>query len=403
MNTAARSASGEAETATQPASRLSATLVLVMAVATGMAVANIYYAQPLLDTLATAFGVSTAKAGLIVTLTQLGYAAGLMFVVPLGDLLERRRLVVLVTLGTSAALVYAALAPTIHDFFLASLAIGLTAVVAQVLVPFAAHLAPDHARGRVVGRVMSGLLLGILLARTISGVMSDAFGWRSMFWLAAVLMLIQAGMLARALPRDQGRAQVGYLALLVSVLHLIRDEPLLRRRIVYGFCVFASFSALWTSLPFLLAHAPYHYSDTIIGGFGLLGVVGAVTASFAGHLHDAGRSRIATGSFLAAIFAAFVLMGLYSHVLGAIVAGVVLLDLGVQGTQILNQSSIYQLRPEARSRLTTAYMTCYFAGGACGSAGAAYAYSLAGWTGVALLGATLPLFALAYWLTEARV
>lgn len=379
---------------------LSAALVVIMAIATGVAVANIYYAQPLLDTLAASFGVSTAKAGLIVTLTQLGYAAGLMFLVPLGDLLERRRLVVIVTLCTSVALVFAALAPGIHGFFLASLAIGVTAVVAQILVPFAAHLAPDHARGRVVGRVMSGLLLGILLARTVSGVMSDAFGWRSMFWLAAGLMLVQAGVLARVLPRDPGKAQVSYLALLRSVLHLIRDEPILRRRIVYGFCVFATFSAMWTTLPFLLAHAPYQYSDTIIGGFGLLGVAGAVTASFAGHLHDAGHARIATGGFLTAVILAFVLMGLFPHSLAAIVIGVIVLDLGVQGTQILNQSSIYQLRPEARSRLTTAYMTCYFAGGACGSAGAAYAYGQAGWRGVAVMGVTWPVLALAYWFTE---
>jgi len=371
-----------------------------MATATGIAVANLYYAQPLLDTLARAFAVPTHTAGLIVTMTQVGYAAGLMFLVPLGDLVERRRLVVTVTLCAVVALIGAALAPTIAVFFAASLAVGITSVVAQVLVPFAAHLAPDHARGRVVGRVMSGLLLGILLARTVSGVMSDAFGWRSMFWLAAALMLIQAGVLARALPTDRSGERMGYLGLLKSVVDLIRDEPLLRRRIIYGVFVFATFSALWTALPFLLARPPFGYGDSIIGAFGLLGVAGAVTASFAGHLHDKGLTHRYTGIFLASIALAFAIMGVFDHSLIGVVLGIVLVDLGVQGTQILNQSTIYQLRPEARSRLTTAYMTCFFAGGAAGSAAAAYAFSLGGWRAVAVLGAALPLLAFAYWLTE---
>lgn len=371
-----------------------------MAAATGIAVANLYYAQPLLDTLARAFAVPTHTAGLIVTMTQVGYAAGLMFLVPLGDLVERRRLVVTVTLCAVVALAGAALSPTIGVFFIASLAVGITSVVAQVLVPFAAHLAPDHARGRVVGRVMSGLLLGILLARTVSGVMSDAFGWRSMFWLAAFLMLVLAGVLARALPADRSAERMGYLQLLRSVLHLIRDEPQLRRRIVYGVFMFATFSALWTALPFLLAHPPFDYSDAIIGAFGLLGVAGAVTASFAGHAHDKGLTHRYTGLFLATVAVAFAVLGLFSHSVVGIIVGIVLVDLGVQGTQILNQSTIYQLRPEARSRLTTAYMTCFFAGGAVGSAAAAFAFSLAGWHGVAVLGVALPLAAFLYWLTE---
>lgn len=379
---------------------LSGALVLLLAVATGIAVANIYYAQPLLDTLATAFAVPTHTAGLIVTVTQIGYAAGLMFVVPLGDLMERRRLVVIVSLCTSVALAGAALAPDIRFFAAASLAIGVTAVVAQILVPFAAHLAPDHARGRVVGRVMSGLLLGILLARTVSGALSDAFGWRSVFWLAALVMLVQALVLARALPREPVKTRVSYVFLLRSVLHLLRDESLLRRRIVYGALMFATFSAMWTALPFLLAKPPFDYRDTTIGAFGLFGVAGALCASFAGHLHDRGWTHRATGMFLALVLIAFIIMGMASTSSVAIIAGVVLLDIGVQGTQILNQSAIYQLHPQARSRLTTAYMTCYFAGGAAGSAGAAFAFGLAGWVGVAGLGVALPLVALLYWLGD---
>jgi len=243
-------------------------------------------------------------------------------------------------------------------------------------------------------------LLGILLARTVSGVMSDAFGWRSMFWLAAAMMLVQAGVLARALPTDRSTERMGYFVLLRSVLDLIREEPLLRRRIIYGVFMFATFSALWTALPFLLAHPPFDYGDSIIGAFGLLGVAGAIAASFAGHLHDKGLTRRYTGIFLATAAVAFVVLGVFDHSLIGVVLGIVMVDLGVQGTQILNQSTIYQLRPEARSRLTTAYMTCFFAGGAAGSAAAAYAFSLGGWRAVAALGVGLPLLAFVYWLTE---
>jgi predicted MFS family arabinose efflux permease len=229
---------------------------------------------------------------------------------------------------------------------------------------------------------------------------SDTLGWRSIFWIAAVVMLLQAFILSRALPRDPVKERISYGALLLSALRLLRDEPLLRRRTVYGVLIFATFSALWTALPFLLARPPYEFGDAAIGAFGLLGVAGAICASFAGHLHDRGWTHRATGAFLAAVLVAFALMGAMHDSIWAIIAGVLLLDVGAQGTQILNQSSIYRLRPEARSRITTAYMTCFFAGGAAGSAGAAFLFSLFGWFGVASLGVFLPLLALGFWLTE---
>lgn len=377
-------------------------MVVVMATATGLAVANLYYAQPLLDTLAHAFTVSTGTAGLIVTATQLGYAAGLAFVVPLGDLLERRRLIAIVSLATTGALVLAALAQTITLFLAASLLVGVTAVVAQVLVPLAAHLAADDQRGRVVGQVMTGLLLGILLARTASGAMADLLGWRSVFWLAAGVMLLQTAVLWRVLPPGRGETRLAYSSLLLSVLHLLRDEPLLRRRTAYGMMSMASFSVLWTALPFLLAGAPYGYSDTVIGLFGLVGAAGAACATFAGHLHDRGGTHAGTGGFLALIVLAFALMGVFGTHLAAILAGVVLLDIGAQGNQVLNQGTIYQLRPEARSRITTAYMTCFFFGGVLGSASAAYMYGFAGWTGVAWLGGGFGAAGFLMWLTEPR-
>ena len=377
-------------------------LTFIMAVACGVAVANIYYAQPLLETLSRQFDVSRGTAGLIVTMTQLGYAAGLILLVPLGDLLERRRLIVVISVMTSLALVGMATSPTIELFIMAALATGLTAVVAQILVPFAAHLAVESERGRVVGRVMTGLLLGILLARTVSGAIADVAGWRSVYWIAAGLMLCQALMLSRMLPREPGHTRLRYGRLLLSVLTLMREEALLRRRIFYGAMVFAAFSAFWTTMPFLLARPPYEFSDSVIGLFGLLGVAGALCASFAGHLHDRGASRIGTGVFLSLVALSFAVMGLFASHLVAIVIGIILLDLGVQGTQILNQSAIYGIRPEARSRITTAYMTCYFLGGAAGSAGAAYLYELAGWAGACALGSGFGLLGGLFWLTEWR-
>jgi predicted MFS family arabinose efflux permease len=380
-------------------------LLFVMAIAAGVSVANLYYAQPLLHTLSQSFDVSEGAAGIIITMTQLGYALGLVLLVPLGDLIERRRLITRVSLAAVLALVAAALSPRLLWFDMACLFIGITAVVAQVLVPFAAHLARDEDRGRVVGRVMSGLLMGILLARVASGLVSDVLGWRSVYWIAAGLMSLQAIVLARVLPNEPPESQQSprsYTALLLSILHLMRDEPILRRRIVYGMAVFAAFSVLWTGLPFLLAPAPYAYGDTVIGLFGLLGVAGVLMASFAGHLHDRGHSYFGTGSALVMVILGFLLMGIWPYHVTAIIVGIILLDLGVQGTQILNQSTIYTLRPEARSRLTTAYMTCFFIGGAIGSAAAAVSYVHFGWTGVALAGGGFGVIGFFFWLSDSK-
>jgi len=371
-----------------------------MAIACGLAVANLYYAQPLLDTLSQSFDIASSTAGLIVTMTQMGYVLGLAFIVPLGDLLERRRLITIVTLGTVGALVLAGLSPTIGLFLFASLMTGLTSVVAQILVPFAAHQAREGQRGTVVGRVMSGLLIGILVARALSGIIADALGWRALFWLAAGFMFVQALVLWYMLPDNQSELNTSYGKLLHSVLHLFLEEPLLRRRIVYGTLGFAAFSVFWTAMSFLLAHPPYHYSDTIIGLLGLLGAGGALCAAFAGKIHDRGGTFMGTGIFLAFIALSFVFMGIFKDQLAAIIAGVILLDVGQQGTHVLNQSVIYELRPDARSRITTAYMTCFFFGGVMGSAGSAYVNDLFGWTGVCILGGAFGGIAFLFWLTE---
>lgn len=375
-------------------------VVYIISVACGITVANLYWAQPLLDSIANAFNSTTTSAGLVVTFTQIGYAVGLIFLVPLGDLLERKNLILFVLSLAVLSLVAAAISPSISIFLISSLAIGITSVVAQVLVPFSATLARDHERGKVVGQVMSGLLLGILLARTFSGFVSEYFGWSAIFVLAAILIFILIFVLKVKLPQNKMSVNLNYPKLLKSVWDLVKTEPLLRRRSLYGALVFANFSVLWTSLTFLLARPPYNYSDAIIGLFGLVGASGATSAIISGRLADRGYTRITTGFFLFSILFSFVCMFLGEHVLFLLIIGIVVLDLGVQGTHILNQSEIYSLEPEARSRLTTAYMTSFFVGGAIGSAASATIYSMEGWFGVCVLGGIFSVTAIIVWFTE---
>ncbi len=312
------------------ASGLSGKIVFIMAVACGISVANLYWAQPLLDTIGGAFHVGTTVAGMIVTFTQLGYVIGLIFIVPLGDLLERKRLIVSISLLIFVALVIAAVAPTIHFFLVASLIVGVTSVVVQILVPFAATLAMDHERGKVVGQVMSGTLLGILFARTVAGLVSEVAGWRAVFGLAAILTLVLTVILARSLPKYKHSLNISYPRLLHSIGLLVRTEKTLRLRSVYGALVFADFSVLWTSLTFLLAGAPYHYSDAIIGLFGLVGAAGAIAANVAGRLADKGFANRTTIVLLLINVIAFILMIPGSTHIFPIIIGILILDAGVQ-------------------------------------------------------------------------
>jgi predicted MFS family arabinose efflux permease len=353
-----------------------------------------------LDTLARDLGVSAGTAGLLVTVSQVGYAVGLVLLVPLGDLLDRRRMVSRLLVVTGTALVAAAAAPSFAVLALAVGVIGITSVVAQVLVPLAGTLAHDHERGRVVGNVMSGLLLGILLARTASGLIAEVGGWRLVYAIAAGLMLVLSAVLARMLPRTPRATDLSYGALLRSVGQLVATERLLRRRMVYGALGMASFSVLWTAVAFLLSAAPYHYGEGTIGLFGLAGLVGAAAAQGAGRLADQGHAHAATGAFLLAIAVSWGLLALGRSSLAALIAGVVLLDLGIQGQHILSQSTIYALRGDARSRVTTAYMSSNFLFGALGSAGASLAWSAGGWGAVSALGIGLAALGLMAWLHE---
>ncbi|GMU54815.1 MAG: MFS transporter [Candidatus Xenobia bacterium] len=380
---------------------MSLALILLFATAAGLSVGNLYYAQPLLGAISNAFHVTEAHAGLIATVTQLGYAAGLVLLVPLGDLFENRRLLTVLLGGTVLSLLAAAVAPSMLWFVLASLAIGVTSVVAQVLVPFAASLSPPARRGEVVGQVMSGLLLGILLARALAGLLSDQLGWRAVYLISAALMGLSAVTLRLCLPTRQPGYTGTYGALLRSLVDIYRAQPVLRRRAVYQAAMFGSFSAFWTCLTFLLSAPPFRFSMAQIGAVALVGALGATVAPLAGKLGDRGASHPATGAALALAALGFGLT-LWQTSLVAIVVGACLLDLGVQMCLVLGQQAIYSLDESQRSRLNTLYISIFFLGGAVGSALASQAYGHGGWTWVVAIGSGGPLLAFFYWLTERR-
>jgi predicted MFS family arabinose efflux permease len=394
----------EAATAppSEPATGISGLLVLLLAVTSGLSVASIYYAQPLLEAIRQDVGMSLVAAGLVVTASQVGYAAGLLCIVPLGDLLERRRLVVGMTCGIGAGCLAMGCATTPGLVLLAGTGLGVLSVAAQVVVAFAASLASPEARGRVVGVVMSGLLLGVLLARTMAGLVAGAWSWRAVFWLAGAVMFALAGLLRLGLPRYPGVAGLSYPALLRSVGTLLGTEPVLRRRSLFGALSFGGFSILWTPLSFLLSAPPFGYGAATIGLFGLAGLAGALAASLAGRLADQGLARQTTGLTSALLILSWIPLGLGQASVTDLVAGVVLLDLAAQGLHITNQSEIYRLRPDARSRITAAYMFCFFLGGIVGSALSSLAYARFGWTGVSGVGAAFGLAAFGLWLAGRR-
>jgi predicted MFS family arabinose efflux permease len=378
--------------------RLHRGVVLLLGMATGLSVANLYYSQPLLDTIGHQLHLSAGTTGLVVTVTQLGYAAGLALLLPLGDLLERRRLVVAMAVGAAIVLALMARATTAAALLACALAIGLLSVLAQILVPLAATLAGPSERGSVVGMVMSGLLLGVLLARTVSGYLAQLGGWTTAYWVAAALMLALAAALWLGLPTNRHHTNLRYLGLLRSTLALLRDEPVLRLRSIYGALGFAAFSVLWTPITFLLTGSPYHYSTGTVGLFSLVGAGGAAAASAAGRIADRGGSHRITAVTVLLLLTGWLPLAFGLHSLTALLIGIVLLDLAVQGLHITNQSEIYRLKPEARSRLNSAYMTLYFLGGALGSALSTMAYTDYGWIGVCALGTIIGVAAAAVWL-----
>ena len=378
----------------QTSSTISQKMVFLLSVACTMTAANLYYNQPLLADIGRAFSVSGGAVGFIATLAQLGYAAGLLFIVPLGDSFDRRNLLTLTLIAVTLSLLGAALAPSIGLLAVASFAIGATTIAPQIIVPFAASLAHPEQRGRVVGTVMSGLLIGILLARTVSGFVGAHFGWRAMYWVAAVLMVVLTVILRILLPKEERRTRVSYPQLLRSLWDLVRTEPVVRETSIFGGLVFAAFSVFWVTLAFLLGTSPYHYGSDVAGLFGLVGVVGALAASYVGKLADRVDARIITGVMIAASLLSFVIFWVFGQMLWGLIIGVILLDLGTQGAHISNQTRVFSLNAQARSRLNTIYMVVYFIGGSLGSLLGAYAWSIAHWNGVCAVGTLLLVVAL---------
>ena len=378
---------------------LSRGVALLFSVACGLAVANVYFAQPLLDTMADTFGIGHANVGIVITVTQIGYGAGLLLVVPLGDLLDRRRLILGQSLLSVLALLAVAFAPTAMALLASMAMVGLLAVVTQVLVAYAAHLADPSERGRVVGVVTSGIVIGILLARSVSGTLSDLFGWRSVYVASAGATLLVVAALSQALPRQTERsARVSYPRLIGSVFTLFVEERVLRIRAVLALLIFAAISTLLTPMVLPLAAPPFSLSHTEIGLFGLAGAAGALGASRAGRLSDLGFAQRTTGIGLALMLLSWGAIALLPWSLWSLIVGVVAIDFGLQSVHVANQSLIYRVRPEARSRLVAGYMLFYSLGSASGAIGSTLIYAEAGWNGVCLLGAAFSGIAFLFWL-----
>lgn len=372
-------------------------LLWIMAIASGLAVANLYYNQPLLADMATSFGISRDKAGYISTFTQIGYALGMLLFVPLGDIRERRKLISTLLILVTISLIAAAFSTHIIWMYIASFAIGLTTVVPQILVPFSAQLATPEQRGKVIGTVMSGLLFGILLARTISGLIGGTWGWRWMYGIAAIMMFVLFLVLRRKLPHVEPLMKSTYRELLISIGSLIRQYSVLREGALIGALNFASFSVFWTSLSFYLEGEPYHYSSQIAGLFGLVGVVGALGAPVVGRIADRIQPKWIIGCMIVVTLISFAFFGWLGGTLIGLVIGIILLDLGVQGAQVSNQARIYALNDSARSRLNTVLMVSTFVGGAIGSSVSSYMWKIGGWSAVSLSGGVFMLLSLVVW------
>ncbi|MEK5182628.1 MFS transporter [Paenibacillus odorifer] len=378
-------------------------MTLLFAVVCGMSVANIYFAQPLLDHLSREFGIDYSTIGILITITQIFYAVGLLLLVPLGDLLNQRRLIIGQMLLSVVALIIVGTASSSTVLFVGMASVGLLAVVTQTLVAFAATMAAPAERGRVVGMVTSGIVIGILLARSISGILTDLAGWRSVYLVSAALMLCMVCTLFRVLPNVEREVKtLSYAQLLSSVFMLFVQERVLRIRAILALLIFTAFSILWTSVVLPLSAPPLSLSHTAIGAFGLAGIVGALAAARAGKLADQGHGQRTTGIALLLLLISWWFISFTEQSLLALVVGIVLLDLAVQAVHVTNQSIILTLRMEARSRLTAGYMVFYSIGSATGSIASTQIYSHYGWNGVCWLGASVSAVAFLFWAVTLR-
>jgi predicted MFS family arabinose efflux permease len=371
--------------------------------ATGALAANLYYAQPLLSLIGPELGIRPDLAGTLVSVTQIGYGLGLFFLVSAADLVESKKLVMISLTITTLALATAAMAGSAPLFFIASLVIGLCSTGAQVLVPFAAQLVPEARRGRTVGNVMAGLLTGILLARPLSLFISSALGWRPVFWVSAAAMVVIGVLLATMMPRHRPRGGMSYGRVLASMVTLVKETPILRRRAIYQAMIFGTFNMLWTAAPLMLADR-FGLDQKGIAIFALAGAGGALAAPLAGRLADHGLAQLCTGLAMVVLVAAFLLScwGVAAGALIAVAVLVVLIDAAVQFNQIISQRLLFVLPGEIRGRINALYMTTSFFGGAIGSTLATATYHAGGWTATAGTAAGVGVVCLLYFLTEFR-
>lgn len=380
------------------AQSLSAWLVFLMAFAIGITVASNYYAQPLLHSITDDLHIAVKHAGFIIMAAQFSYAIGLLFITPLGDKMERKRLILTLMILSTCGLLISATSQSLWMLMLGTAMTGLFSTVAQVLIPFAATLSSPEHRGKIVGTLMSGMLLGILLGRAFAGLVSSMTDWHYVYWIAASIMTIVTLLLYLSLPSYKNTININYFQLLFSIGSLYQQEPVLRIRSLLAIISFALFSLLWTPLAFVLSNTPYHYSDFIIGLFGLAGAAGALGSPIVGRLSDKGKGFLATTIGLILLLASWLPLSLAESSLLALILGVILLDFAVQVTHVSNMNAIYQIRPEARSRMNTGYMVSYFIGGMLGSIASTYLYSNYGWLAIIITGTVLGSLGLLCWL-----
>ncbi|KJC57255.1 MFS transporter [Bradyrhizobium sp. LTSPM299] len=381
-------------------------LTFLLALSCGLIAANIYYAQPLAGPIAAELGLRPQSAGLIVTMTQIGYGVGLLLIVPLGDLIENRRLITSVIVLAAVALVAAALSTHPLPFLAAALSVGVGSVAVQILLPYAGHLAPERIRGQVVGNVASGLLLGIMLARPVSSFVASVSSWHAVYWMSSAIMAALAILLRWTLPPRIPQGRLGYGELMRSMVRLARTTPILWRRALYQASLFAGFSLFWTTVPLVLAGPAFRLSQSGIAVFALMGVAGAISAPIAGRLADRGWTRPATAASMVLTSAGFALTlvvapgSMLSLVLFVVAA--IAIDFGVQANVVLGFRTLFLLGADSRSRLNGLYMATFFLAGALGSAVGGWAYVSGGWLLAAAIGGVLPLFALIYLATEKK-
>jgi predicted MFS family arabinose efflux permease len=377
---------------------------MLFAIACGLIVANLYYGQPLVGPIAAELGLSPAAAGLLVTLTQIGYGLGLLFIVPLGDIVENRRLVLTLIISCALALLSAAMVRSAPVFLAAAAAIGFTSVTVQILVPWSAHMASEANRGRVVGNVMSGLLMGIMLARPVASFVASLWGWHAIYLLSAAVMAALAVLLLFILPSRRPEAKLPYSKLLASLWWLARTQPVLQRRALDQACLFGAFSLFWTTVPLFLSSPAFGLSQRGIALFALAGVAGAIAAPISGRLADRGQSRAVSIVAMLMVAGGF-LISLVAQVgstlsLALLTIAAIVLDFGVTANLITGQRAIFALGAEYRSRLNGLYMASFFMGGAACSALGAWAYAHGGWMLACWAGLALPVVALAHFLAK---